>query len=79
MKMFIRCAVCNKSVDKIFGTHDEHRNEWRVRVHCHGATDECTIDNTFIYLVPPGEMMKGTVFDGPYPTKVEIRPIAKLR
>lgn len=35
----IRCAICDKPVDRIFEEHDHINDVWRLKVQCHGDTD----------------------------------------
>lgn len=37
------CAICNKLVDEVLEAHDYCNNAWRLKVRCHGDTDEMSI------------------------------------
>lgn len=36
----IECAICGKPVDRIVSTHDQIKDVIRLKVWCHGDTDE---------------------------------------
>lgn len=39
----IRCAICDKPVDRVFEEHDHINDVWRLKVQCHGDTDEMRV------------------------------------
>jgi hypothetical protein len=44
----IRCAVCNKTVDRVHAAQDFNLDAVRFKVECHGDVDYCTVTKLFI-------------------------------
>ena len=47
--MRVMCAVCKRPVDRQEVTKNHCSLRQNVRVWCHGATDECTVDDDFLW------------------------------
>lgn len=75
--IIVRCAKCDKQVDKIECQYDPYLDEWHFKVWCHGATDECTVGASFIRSIDPRDLegMKGNAFV----TEPALRNVPDLR
>jgi hypothetical protein len=58
----IHCAVCNKTVDHVEMWRDEPADRLIFRVQCHGATDRCEVNQSFILQHGPQALNQGVAF-----------------
>lgn len=43
MELRIRCAICDKLVDRVYWRYDQMKGETLIEVDCHGDKDRTTI------------------------------------
>lgn len=43
MELRIRCAICDKLVDRVYWRYDQWKGETLIEVDCHGDKDRMTI------------------------------------